>query len=58
MYLVTAIHPLVIMSYTMLIKGMIMKALKIGLVGIVVIYLFINASKSQEIKKRRHTCVC
>ena len=50
MYLVTAIHPLVIMSYTMLIKGMIMKALKIGLVGIVVIYLFINASKSQEIK--------
>ncbi len=41
---------LVIMSYTMLIKGMIMKALKIGLVGIVVIYLFINASKSQEIK--------
>lgn len=27
-----------------------MKALKIGLIGIVVIYLLINASKSQEIK--------
>lgn len=27
-----------------------MKALKIGLIGIVVIYLLVNASKSQEIK--------